>query len=64
MSGGEEKKKSAEAIDLISSESLIPSIIQGELVNIFSTYSAMSVLDREHLNKQYEELLLSGVYKA
>jgi TolB-like protein len=40
----------------------LPTLVQGELVSNFSGYSAMSVLDRENLDKLFAETL-SGYYK-
>jgi hypothetical protein len=39
----------------------LPALVQGEFVSNFSSYSAISVLDRQRLDDQYMELL-SGYY--
>jgi hypothetical protein len=40
----------------------LPTLVQGEFVSNFSTYSAISVLDRENLDKLFAETL-SGYYE-
>jgi hypothetical protein len=42
-------------------QSILPTVVQGELVSNFSTYSEIKVLDRENLYEQYKELE-SGIY--
>ena len=49
------------ATGLAANQNYIPALVQGELVNNFITYTAISVLDRERLDDQYAELL-SGYY--
>jgi hypothetical protein len=46
---------------LAKNQEYLPALVQGELVSVFSGYSAISVLDREHLDEQYAELF-SGYY--
>jgi hypothetical protein len=46
---------------LASDQTYLPALVQGEFVSNFSGYSAMSVMDRENLDKVYAELL-SGYY--
>ena len=46
---------------LSNTQNYIPALVQGEFVSNFSGYSAMSVMDRENLDKVYAELL-SGYY--
>jgi hypothetical protein len=46
---------------LAANQSYLPTLVQGEFVSNFSSYSAISVLDRERLDEQYAELL-SGYY--
>ena len=50
-----------QASGLAENQSYLPVLVQGELVSAFSTYSAISVLDRMNLDEQYAELL-SGYY--
>ena len=50
-----------QAVGLTQEQSILPIVVQGELVSNFSTYSAIRVLDRENLYKQYKELE-SGIY--
>jgi hypothetical protein len=47
---------------LVADQDYLPTVVQGEFVSNFSGYSAISVLDREQLDKQYAELL-SGYYE-
>jgi hypothetical protein len=49
------------ATGLATNQSYLPALVQGEFVSNFSGYSAISVLDRQHLDDQYAELL-SGYY--
>jgi hypothetical protein len=49
------------AIGLEENQSYIPALVQGELVSNFTSFSAISVLDRLRLEEQYVELL-SGWY--
>jgi hypothetical protein len=49
------------ASGLADNQSYLPSLVQGEFVSNFSGFSAVSVLDRVHLDEQYAELL-SGYY--
>jgi len=49
------------ATGLEENQSYLPSLVQGEFVSNFSAYSAISVMDRENLDKVYAELL-SGYY--
>jgi hypothetical protein len=46
---------------LAGAQNYIPALVQGEFVSNFTGYSAISVLDREHLDEQYAEIL-SGYY--
>jgi hypothetical protein len=46
---------------LADTQNYIPALVQGEFVSNFTGYSAMSVMDRENLDKVYAELL-SGYY--
>jgi TolB-like protein len=46
---------------LAESQSYLPDLVQGEFVSNFSSFSAISVLDRANLDEQYSELL-SGYY--
>jgi len=46
---------------LAEDQSYLPDLVQGEFVNNFSSYSAISVLDRVKLDEQYAEIL-SGYY--
>ncbi|MDR1072166.1 MAG: hypothetical protein LBL45_00610 [Treponema sp.] len=46
---------------LAENQNYLPALVQGEFVSNFSTYSAVSVLDRSRLEEQYTELL-SGYY--
>jgi hypothetical protein len=46
---------------LAATQNYIPALVQGEFVSNFTGYSAISVLDREHLDEQYAEIL-SGYY--
>jgi hypothetical protein len=46
---------------LNDTQSYIPALVQGEFVSNFTGYSAISVLDREHLDEQYAEIF-SGYY--
>jgi hypothetical protein len=50
-----------QASGLADNQKYLPVLVQGEFVNNFSSYSAISVLDRERLDNQYAELL-SGYY--
>ena len=50
-----------QAIGLTENQSYLPALVQGEFVSNFSTYSAISILDRQRLNDQYAELF-SGYY--
>lgn len=50
-----------EAQGLEDTQNYIPALVQGEFVSNFTGYSAISVLDREHLDEQYAEIL-SGYY--
>jgi hypothetical protein len=52
---------SPEAEGLDDTQKYIPALVQGEFVSNFTSYSAISVLDREHLDEQYAEIL-SGYY--
>jgi tetratricopeptide (TPR) repeat protein len=47
------------ATGLAKNQEYLPALVQGELVSIFTGHSAISVLDREHLDEQYAELLSS-----
>jgi len=49
------------ATGLTENQNYLPTLLQGEFVSNFTSYSAISVLDRERLDKQYAELL-SGYY--
>ena len=49
------------AIGLTDNQEYFPVLVQGELVNNFTTYSAISVMDRVRLDEQYAELS-SGYY--
>ncbi|MDR2499576.1 MAG: leucine-rich repeat domain-containing protein [Treponema sp.] len=49
------------ATGLGEQQGYIPALVQGELVSSFSSYSALSVMDRENLDTVYSELL-SGYY--
>jgi TolB-like protein len=49
------------ATGLAENQSYLPALVQGEFVSNFSSFSAISVLDRERLDEQYAELL-SGYY--
>jgi len=49
------------ATGLAANQNYIPSLVQGEFVSNFTSYSAISVLDRVRLDDQYKELL-SGYY--
>jgi TolB-like protein len=49
------------ATGLAENQSYLTTLVQGEFVNNFSSYSAISVMDRENLDKVYAELL-SGYY--
>lgn len=49
------------ATGLTENQGYLPALVQGEFVSNFSGYSAISVLDRLHLDEQYAELL-SGYY--
>ncbi|MDR3171345.1 MAG: hypothetical protein LBU17_06920, partial [Treponema sp.] len=49
------------AAGLAEDQNYLPSVVQGEFVSNFSSYSAISVMDRETLDKVYAELL-SGYY--
>jgi hypothetical protein len=44
------------ATGLTEDQGHIPSLIQGEFVSKFSSYSALSVMDRENLDNVYGEL--------
>jgi hypothetical protein len=46
---------------LAENQSYLPALVQGEFVSNFSGFSAMTVMDRENLDKVYAELL-SGYY--
>jgi hypothetical protein len=46
---------------LADTQKYLPALVQGEFVTNFTGYSAISVLDREHLEDQYVEIL-SGFY--
>ena len=46
---------------LADTQNYIPALVQGEFVSNFTGYSAITVLDREHLDEQYQEIL-SGYY--
>ena len=50
-----------EAQGLAGTQNYIPALVQGEFVSNFTGYSAISVLDRANLDKQYAEIL-SGYY--
>ena len=50
-----------QASGLAENQSYLPALVQGEFVSNFSSFSAVSVLDRERLDAQYAELL-SGYY--
>jgi hypothetical protein len=50
-----------QAIGLAENLNYLPALVQGEFVSNFSGYSAISVLDRQHLDEQYAELF-SGYY--
>jgi len=50
-----------QATGLAANQNYIPALVQGEFVSNFSSYSAISVLDRVRLDEQYKELL-SGYY--
>ncbi|MCL2276680.1 MAG: hypothetical protein FWC21_02155 [Treponema sp.] len=50
-----------QAIGLTENQGYLPALVQGEFVSNFSTYSAISVLDRQRLDNQYLELF-SGYY--
>jgi hypothetical protein len=52
---------SPRATGLSKEQLYIPDLVQGEFVSNFNTYSAIKVLDRVTLEKQYAELL-SGYY--
>jgi len=52
---------SPRASGLAESQSYLPDLVQGEFVSNFSSFSAISVLDRANLDEQYSELL-SGYY--
>ena len=49
------------ASGLAENQNYLPELVQGEFVSNFSSYSAISVLDRVNLDNQYAELL-SGYY--
>ncbi|MDR2952884.1 MAG: hypothetical protein LBU82_06555 [Treponema sp.] len=49
------------AAGLAKEQEYIPSLVQGEFVSNFTSYSAINVLDRMNLDNQYAELL-SGYY--
>jgi len=49
------------AAGLAENQNYIPALVQGELVSNFTSYSAITVLDRMRLDEQYAELL-SGYY--
>ena len=49
------------ASGLAENQGYLPSFVQGEFVSNFSTFSAISVLDRERLDERYAELF-SGYY--
>ena len=49
------------ATGLTENQEYIPALVQGEFVSNFSSFSAISVLDRLRLDEQYAELL-SGYY--
>ena len=50
-----------QASGLADNQNYLPSLVQGEFVSNFSSYSAIAVLDRQSLDTQYAELL-SGYY--
>jgi hypothetical protein len=50
-----------QAVGLAANQSYLPALVQGEFVSNFSSFSAISVLDRQQLDVQYKELL-SGYY--
>jgi hypothetical protein len=52
---------SPRATGLTENQNYLPDIVQGEFVSNFTTYSAITVLDRLNLDNQYAELL-SGYY--
>jgi hypothetical protein len=52
---------SPSATGLTENQNYLPDIVQGEFVSNFTTYSAITVLDRLNLPKQYSELF-SGYY--
>jgi len=52
---------SPEAVGFEEDQNILLIAAQGELVSNFSTYSAISVLDRANLHEQYKELS-SGIY--
>jgi hypothetical protein len=45
------------ATGLAENQGYLPALVQGEFVSNFSGYSAISVMDRENLQKVYDELL-------
>jgi formylglycine-generating enzyme required for sulfatase activity len=45
-----------QAAGLAKGQDYLPALVQGELVSVFSGYSAIAVLDRAHLDEQYKEL--------
>ncbi|MDR1317610.1 MAG: leucine-rich repeat domain-containing protein [Spirochaetales bacterium] len=49
------------AVRLEKNEDYLPALVQGEFVSNFSGYSAISVLDRQRLQEQYDERF-SGYY--
>jgi len=49
------------AVNLTANQGYLPDLVQGEFVSNFSSFSAISVLDRQRLEEQYSELL-SGWY--
>jgi len=50
-----------QALGLTENQSYLPTLVQGEFVSSFSSFSAISVLDRKLLDDQYAELY-SGYY--
>jgi len=49
------------ATGLTADQAYLPGVVQGELVSNFSTYSALTVRDRQELDNVYRELF-SGEY--
>ena len=50
-----------QAAGLEENQNYLPALVQGEFVSNFSSYSAISVLDRQRLDDQYAEIF-SGYY--